>query len=105
MIYLEQIIGDLSEHVLSRARHCAAVKIGLGVYRVAPMTRGFAKHRGKTKRRVQFGLHGSRVFILCTDFYTGESCEANDRANVCCHAVASYWRFLRTAEKQQKEAA
>jgi hypothetical protein len=104
MVYLEQLTNDLSEHVTTRAKHCSAVKIGLGVYRVVPMTRGYGKHHGKTKRRVQFGLHGKRVFIICTDYFTGESCEANDRGNVCCHSLAAYWRFLRTAEKELRAA-
>jgi hypothetical protein len=101
MTYLEKITGPLSNRITERAKHCSAVKIGLGIYRVTPMTLGFTKHHGKAKRRVQFGLNGNRIFVICTDFYTGQACEANDRGNACCHAVAAYWRFLRSAEKEQ----
>jgi hypothetical protein len=104
MVYLEQITGHLSNHILSRAKHCSAVKIGHGMYRVTPMTRQFRSHHGKVKRRVQFGLHGSRVFVLCSDYHNGEICPANDHGRVCCHAVAAYWRFLRSAEREQKAA-
>lgn len=104
MIYLNSILEDLSSHILTRAKHCSAVKIGHGEYRVTPMTYGFSKHHGKAKRRVQFGLHGQRVFVLCSDYHTAEVCPANDRGRVCCHVVAAYWRFLRSAERQQRAA-
>lgn len=107
MIYLSQIVGaDLSLHVLTRAKHCAAVKDGrrVGVYRVVPMTRGFEAHRGKSKRRVQFGLTStSNIYVLCSDYYTNAACEANEREQVCCHAVRAYWAFLKNAIQTQKE--
>jgi len=68
------------------------------------MTRGFAMHHGKTKRRVQFGLHGDRVFVICSDYYDGTVCEANAFGAVCCHAVAAYWGFLQWAEREQRAA-
>ena len=104
MIYLRSILGDLSSHILTRARHCSAVKIGHGAYRVVPMTYQFAKHHGKAKRRVQFGLHGKRVFVICSDYHTGETCPANEKGKVCCHVAAAYWRFLRSAEMEQRAA-
>ena len=105
MIYLEQITGhDLSLRVQTRAKYCSAVKDRRqqGVYRVTPMTKGFAAHHGKAKRRVQFGLHRDRVFIMCWDWSTMEPCPANFQGMVCAHVYKAYLTFLKNAEKENK---
>lgn len=106
MIGLSKLTGPISNHILSRARHCSAVKVGHGVYRVSPMTRGFRKHRNKTKRRVTFGLdENNKLVVDCCDWYTGAVCEANDRENLCCHVLASFWRFEKSIKRELRNAA
>jgi hypothetical protein len=104
VIDLDQLTSHLSDWIITRAKHCSAVKIRTGEYRITPMTRGFEKHHGKTKRRVQFILQGPQVKILCSDYYSGEVCEANEFKSPCCHCYAAYKQFLKQAEKEQKAA-
>src|ERR1051325_8329307 len=90
-----------SADVTARSRKCFVKRLAIDKYLVTP------RPYSKTRRLVIFTLRYGKMFATCEDYYSGESCQANQFKSLCYHVLCAlrHADHLARRESQHSQAA